>query len=90
MITRHYAESIRGEVYGIHGVIFRQRVKQTGRGWNSRKQSGSQISCLGIEPEGRISLSCLWHLPVNIKFPLWFVGNTPRTFIRFRIIFSVQ
>jgi len=77
MITRHYAESITGEVYGIHGVIFTQRVKHTGRGRSSREQSGSQITVLGIEPEGRIFLSCLWYFPVNLKFPLWFVGNTP-------------
>jgi len=32
MITRHYAESITDEVYGIHGVIFTLRVKHTGRG----------------------------------------------------------
>jgi len=31
MITRHYAERITGEVYGIHGVIFTQRVRHTGR-----------------------------------------------------------
>lgn len=81
MITRHYAESITGEVYGINGVIFTQRVKHAGRGWNSRKPSGSQIKGLGIEPEGIIFLSCLCYFPVNLKFPLWFVGNTPRTFI---------
>jgi hypothetical protein len=81
MITRHYVESIRGEVYGIHGVIFTQRVKQTGKRWSRRKQSGSQITGLGIEPEGRIFLCCLWYFPVNLKFPLRLVGNTPRTCI---------